>query len=127
MPLLSRIGPEPQGYILSDFYGQVRTLSSSRIFVDFSLKHVYITPWLGKIFKWMVFRLPENAFVSQKIESRQVTHAPSCNSPPPPPHPHVLLIITPMQREITHSPHAVFFFFLKIYSLQQKYGGRKLF
>ena len=41
-----------------------------------------IPPMVGKIFKWMVFRLPENPFESQKIESRQFIQAPSKNSPP---------------------------------------------
>ena len=31
------------------------------------LSNLYITPWLGEIFKFMVFRLLENVFVIQKI------------------------------------------------------------
>ena len=33
------------------------------------LLNLYIPPWLGEIFKFMVFRSLENEFVSQKIES----------------------------------------------------------
>ena len=40
------------------------------------LSNLYIPPWLGTIFKFMVFRFLENAFPSQKTESR---HFYSCN------------------------------------------------
>ena len=33
------------------------------------LSSLFITPWLGETFKLMVFRLLENAYASQKIES----------------------------------------------------------
>ena len=41
-----------------------------------SLSNLYIPPWLGTIFKFMVFRFLENAFPSQKTESRYFY---SCN------------------------------------------------
>ena len=50
--------------------------------------NLYIPPWLGKIFKFVVFRLLENAFASQKIESRHFFSCPRHNSPPVLCHPH---------------------------------------
>ena len=47
----------PKGFIFSPEY----------FLIFFS--NLYIAPWLQKIFKFMVLRLLENAFVSQKIES----------------------------------------------------------
>ena len=37
---------------------------------------LYIPLWLGKVFKFLVFRLLENAFTSQKIESTLYAHTP---------------------------------------------------
>ena len=69
-----------------------------------------ISHQLGKIFKMMLFRLLQNAFVSQKSKSRPFTHA------------FQVFIITPRQRKITHSPTgSVFFvFFLKICFLSSR-------
>ena len=44
-------------------------LSLPRIFVEFSLKPVYPT-MVGKVFNFIVFRLLEDAFITQKIASR---------------------------------------------------------
>ena len=57
------------------FCRTLKALSLSRIFVEFFVKPVY-PPWLVKIFKFMVFRLMENAIGSQKIESRLFTCTP---------------------------------------------------
>ena len=53
------------------FVGEVtfKVLSLSRIFVEF-ISDLYILPWLGENFKFMVFVLLENAQVSEKIELR---------------------------------------------------------
>ena len=39
-------------------------------------KPIYISPWLYKIFKSMIFRLLEKAFATQKIESRHFYSCP---------------------------------------------------
>ena len=60
-----------QEYILS-FSGLLRALFFSGTIVKFSLEvesSLDISPWLGKIFKFIVVRLLENALASQKIES----------------------------------------------------------
>ena len=45
-----------------------RVLYSLQNILNF-FSNLYIAPWLQKMLKFMVFRLLENAFVSQKIES----------------------------------------------------------
>ena len=42
---------------------------------------LYVPMWLGKIFKFMVLRLLENAFVSQNLNLFIFTHVPKQNSP----------------------------------------------
>ena len=56
------------------FFSPLRVLSISKIFI--SLKIVYLT-MVGKFFKFMVYRLLENSFVSQKILSRHFYHSPN--------------------------------------------------
>ena len=70
--LTSRIHPliflrTPKGFIFSPEY-----------FLNF-FSNLYITPWLRKNFKFMVLRLLENAFVSQKIESVHFYFIPYAN------------------------------------------------
>ena len=65
---------QPQGYILSYFYEPLRILSLPFVFIF--LENLYIPPWLVKTFKFMVFILLKNAFVSKKIE---FTHCYSCS------------------------------------------------
>lgn len=61
-----------------DMPSQVRAFSFSILFVNFYLNpDFYISPWLEKMFKLMMLRLLENAIVSQKIGSREITHAPA--------------------------------------------------
>ena len=50
------------------------------------LSNLYITPFLGKIFKLMVLRLLKTKLVSQKIKSRQFVMIPMQNSLPYPYH-----------------------------------------
>ena len=46
--------------------------------------NLYIPPWLGEIFKFIVFRLLENKFVCQKIESSHFySYLPGRNSSSP--------------------------------------------
>ena len=75
------------------------------------LSNLYILPWLGKNFKFMVFTFLENALNLAKFTNVSL---PSQNSPQ-------VLIITPArQRKLTHSPWATFF--PKIcFSQQHKY------
>ena len=57
--------------ISSCFCRPLRALSFYRIFFqNFLLKTLYIPPRLRKFFKYKVLRLLDNAFASQKIESR---------------------------------------------------------
>ena len=58
------------------------------------LWNLYILPWLWEIFKFMVLKLLENAFASQKIATSL---------------PKKVLIITPKQREITQLAGQYFF------------------
>ena len=46
------------------------------------LSELYIPPWLGKVFKIMLFRLLENAFISEKMNLDIFAHAARQNSPP---------------------------------------------
>ena len=62
-------------YISMDSY-EVYILS--RIFFYF-FSNLYIAPWLQKGYKFMVLRLLENAFVSQKIESVHLYLCPQAN------------------------------------------------
>ena len=86
---------------LSYFSGFLWGLSLSRIFDEFVLKHVYPT-MIGKIFKFMVLRLLDNVFVSEKIKSINFYSCPQAklsarfSSSPP------------RQKEITHFPKAAF-------------------
>ena len=54
----------------------------SRIFLEFFLKPVYVSPWLLKNFKFMVLRLLVNRFVSRENESIHFYSCPKQNSPP---------------------------------------------
>lgn len=58
------LGKMEDQYILPYFHKLFYVLYLSRHFAQFSLK-VYMSSWLGKILKFMVFRLPENAFLIQ--------------------------------------------------------------
>ena len=40
------------------------------------LSNLYIPSWMGKVFKFLVFTLLENGFVSQKLNLVIITHAP---------------------------------------------------
>ena len=108
---------KPHRHILVYFCRPHRSLSLQNL--HYFLLKLYIPPWLGKTFRFIVSRLLENAFPSQKIES---LHFHLC-------HPHgklsgKLLSLPPKQRGIINPPPgSIFFFFLKIYFLQQK-GGR---
>ena len=80
---------------------------SQEFFVNFN-SNQYIPPCLGRILKFMVFRLMENSFKSQQIESRHFSLR--------------FLSSLPRQREtlLIHPKGSIF---SKIYSLQQKVGG----
>ena len=67
------------------------------------LSKLYVPPWLGKSFKFVVFRLLKNGFASQKIES---THFYSYTQAKLSPR---FLQSSPRQRKITHPPTAAFF------------------
>ena len=86
---------------------------SQEFLLDF-LSNLNIPPWLGKIFKLMLFRLLENAFASQTFES---IHFYSCPSPGKTSH---ILIFTPKEEE--NYPFSAGSFFSKIYSSKQKGG-----
>ena len=58
---------QPQGYLASCFHGLLKLYFSPKHLTNFLSNH--ILPWLGKIFKFMVPKLLENAFANQKIES----------------------------------------------------------
>ena len=59
---------------------------------------------VGEIFKFMLLRILENAFASQKIECINFY-----SRPPQVKFSHRFLSSPPRQREITHLPEAVFF------------------
>ena len=65
------------------------------------LSKLYIPPLLGRVFTFMLFRLLENAFASQKIESRNFY---SCTRQVK------FLSSPPRKREITHSTQAIAIF-----------------
>ena len=88
-------------YTLSYFSQLLRGLSLSKIFVEF-LSDLYITLCFGKIFKVMVLKVLENAFVIQNIESIHFYSCPQATLPQ-------VLIITPRQKEINHFTQAAFF------------------
>ena len=73
---------------------------SPEYFLSF-FSNLYISPWLLKSFKFMVLRLLEKTFVSQKIEFI-FTHAPRQNSPQGFYHNNC------RQRGITHFPRTFF-------------------
>ena len=58
----------PQGYILSYFIDHLGLYLSLEYFVESPLKLVFptISPWLGKFFNFMMFRLLRNVLASQK-------------------------------------------------------------
>ena len=88
--------------------------SLPRIFVEFSLKPVYPT-MVGKVFNFIVFRLLEDAFITQKIASRILYSCP----------PGKVLSQVPIithQAEGNYSSQAEFF--LKSLFPQQKKWGR---
>lgn len=74
------LGKMEDQYILPYFHKLFYVLYLSRHFAQFSLK-VYMSSWLGKILKFMVFRLPENAYSTQKVKTISI-HALSQNFPP---------------------------------------------
>ena len=77
-------------------------ISPTKTFVEFSLKFVY-PAMVEKTFKFIVFRFLENAFVSQKLESISFYSCPRSKNVPQ------VLIITPIQREITSFTQAEVF------------------
>ena len=77
--------------------------------------NLYIPPQMRKMLKFIVFRLLENVFAKQKIESRQFHSCHSGQNSPP-----CFLLSLPKQSKITYSyPGNIL---LKIYSPQQKGG-----
>ena len=105
--LISRIHP------LISLWTTKRFISPESFF-NFFL-NLSIPPWLRKSFKFILLRLLENTFVSQKIDLLIFTHSPKQNSPPGfynYPQGRRKKPITPEQR------------FLKIFFLQQKGGFR---
>ena len=86
----------PQVNILSYFYRPRRALSLPQIF-NF-LRNLYMPPWLAKNVKFLVFRLPENAFASKKLNLDIFYHA----------NPKVLIIIPKAEGNYS-SPQAAFF------------------
>ena len=57
-----------QGHTLSYFHALLGSYYSLQSILNF-FSNRYIAPWLQKMLKFMVLRLLENTFVSQKIES----------------------------------------------------------
>ena len=90
---------QPQGYMFSYFYKLLRALSLSRILNKF-LSNLYIQPWLGKNFKFMVLIFLENA-----LNLGIFTHAP-----------------IKVEGNYSFSPCSIF---SKIYFRQQQNGWRK--
>lgn len=85
-PFISLQPPSLQGYL------------SLTILLHFLLM-LYIPPWLGQVFKFMISILLENAIGSHKIGSRffSLTLCPAKFS-------HWFLLSPPWQSKITHSP-----------------------
>ena len=106
---------KPQRYILSYLYRLVRALSLSRTFILFSVFISHIPPWLGKVFKFMVFGLLLKCICKSRNESRHFyLWSPAKNFSQ--------VLITPSrQRKITHpatpSPNRTGFFQKSIYPL----------
>ena len=69
------LGRMKSQYILLYFYKPFRTLIFSRNFAQFSLKAVYV-PMAEENLKFMVFRLSENVFATQKIQNRNFYSCP---------------------------------------------------
>ena len=63
--------------ILSHISMNLTVFHLSKHLLNF-LSDLYIPPWLGKIFKFMVFRFLENAIAGQKIESNHFNFFYSC-------------------------------------------------
>ena len=76
---------------------------SPECFLNF-FSNLYFVPWQWKSFKFMVLRLLENAFVSQKVESFLLMSL-STNLP------QVLIIATPGRRKLTIFSQTTFFSF----------------
>ena len=57
-------------HLLPPFINHLGLYLSQGLFLNF-LSNLCIPTWLWKIFKFMVFRLLENVFASQKIESQK--------------------------------------------------------
>ena len=76
--------PSPSG--LASRIHPLKFLWTPQVFIspDYLLNFfsdLYVPIWLGKIFKFMVLRLLENAFVSQNLNLFIFTHTPKQNSP----------------------------------------------
>ena len=99
------------------FYGLLRGLSLQNIsWIFFS--NLYIPRWLRKSFKFMMLRLLENTFVSQKMNAFIFTHAPKQNSSLGSYRHHF------RQKEITHFPNTTFF--ENLFSSKKHYGTEKI-
>ena len=79
--------------------------------------NLYIRPRLGKVFKFMMFRLLENAFMSEKVESR---HSYLCSTSSKT-HLQVLIINPQTEGNYSFPPGSIF---SRIFFPQQK-GGRE--
>ena len=88
-PLIFLWTPTPKGFI------------SPESFLNFFL-NLYIPPWLWKSFKFIMLRLLENTFVSQKIESVHFYSCPQAKISPR------FLPLSPRQKEIAHSSQTAF-------------------
>ena len=108
-----------QGYIFVDtsfIFLQPHSLQiylNLEILLNF-LSKLYIPPWLGKIFKFLVFKLLEDAFASHKIGSGIFLLMPPGEFLP-----RFLSSVPPRQREITRPPMQ---FFLKIFPPAEEEG-----
>ena len=98
-----------QGYIFVDTSFLFLQPHSLQIYLNLEillnfLSKLYIPPWLGKIFKFLVFKLLEDAFASHKIGSGIFLLMPPGEFLP-----QVLVISSPQAEGNYTSPHAVFF------------------
>ena len=85
-----------------------------------SIFRMYTPAWLGNIFKFMVLRLLENAFVSQKIESVRFYLCPISKNVP-----QALIITTPGRRKLTISPKKRFLYFSSV-EREEDYEAEKM-
>ena len=74
---------------------------SLEFFLNF-FPNLYTPPWLWRSFKFIVFRLLANIFVSQKIKSLHFYSCPRAKLSPR------FLSLSPREKEITHSSRAAF-------------------